>query len=192
MTKTKERGAVEAAEKDVERLEQKIGRLTASRAEARQKAAEAAIEGVDGTAHHHDLPQIDAELVTMGDARDLARQRLVEAIEAERKADLDHARLQAGQAGRRVVAAGDAVDTALRQLEEACAVLDAEIAAYTGAASRAQVPMRAPRLSPTHLAGATLVTAPTFARLAGVERVHHAIRQTMRDTVAGAVLGGRG
>lgn len=173
----------EQLETRVASLEKRLKTLDRQVVEARAKAAEAAVEGLDGTAHHHDVPQLVAERETIVDALSLAQERLKVAREQERAEALKRARQVAKRAGKARIAAAEAVDKLLSELEPAFAHYRRETANHEQTRRAAGLKVKtAPARADFVLAAAFHALAPQVALAVRAPRIEHKHQRSMADT----------
>ena len=167
----------------------KIAGLEAQRDAARKRAAEAAADGLDGSAHHFAAAEIEAEINVLRDGLDLARQRHDAALKAE-----DDARVAAALAGVATLAkarlrAAEALDAALEAADLALKDFIDSGARHAAACREAGLKVRQGRDVLT-ARGAMLAVAPQLFEITGGIRVDRNLRQPARDVVAGQVAAG--
>lgn len=181
---------VEETAARVAALETKIAALQAQRDAARRRAAEAAADGLDGTAQHHAAQELEAELAALRDGLALARERADEArIEAE-EARRAEAKAEAEGHARAELAAWATVQGALMALNDAW--LDAVDAADARAAALVRAGLKAPdahrRRRTVEVVGCAWALSPTMAQWLRLDAPPQHLRQPL-DAVMRKALG---
>lgn len=170
-------------EKRVASLTKRLNNLDRQIIEARTKATEAAVEGLDGTAFYHDVPNLKAERATVDDALRLAQERLAAAREQERADALKRAQKVAQRAGKARVEAAEAVDKLLTQLEGAFIRYRRETATHEQTRRAAELKVKtAPARADFVLAAAVHALAPQIALALRAPRIDQKHQRPLADT----------